>query len=295
MSSSINNTIPRSDDLLQDIKGLQSLLDTKMALYGDALIQNGLEWKAMGLPVNEQLLDVAKDWFHKLCVGLLDALDAECKKVQSLVSDMKDLVEMPLGENLMASILAGLEFIAEASAFIGYASKKLVHDCRVLATIYGQWTTENLDRISEKSTDVNMQKSSTINVKRIDIRFMQIMDNMTLVLSALYTLSDLDMLHGDNMHLSSSITSAENLTSVLVELTVRAVGAIEMERKNISSTRKIAGNIMTHPQISFIYMGESLLSFVDKIVELAGREWIDGGRVKSLRAYLEDLENSICD
>ncbi|CEP18881.1 hypothetical protein [Parasitella parasitica] len=295
MSCSINNTIPQSDDLLQDIKGLQSLLDTKMALYGDALIQNGLEWKAMGLPVDEQLVEAAKDWFHKLCIGLVDALDAECKKVQSLVNDMGELVEMPLGESLMASILAGLEFIAEASTFIGYTSQKLIYDCRVLAAIYGQWSTENLDHINEKSTDANMQKSLATNARRIDIRYMQIMDNMTLVLSALYTLSDLDMLHRDIAHLSSSITCAENLTSVLVELTVRAVGAIEMERKNTSSTRKIAGNIMTHPQISFIYMGESLLSFADRIVELAGREWTDGARVKTLHAYLEDLENSLCD
>lgn len=180
----------------------------------------------------------------------------------------------------MASILAGLEFIADASTFIGYTSQKLVYDCRVLATIYGQWTSENLDHIHDKPVDVNMKKSSSSNTKRVDIRYMQIMDNITRVLTALYALSDLDMLHRDIMHLSSSMTSAENLTSVLVELTVRAVSVIEMERKNTSVTAKIAGNIMTNPQTTFIYMGESLLSFADRIVELAGREWTDGNRVK---------------
>ncbi|KAG1076973.1 hypothetical protein G6F42_025160 [Rhizopus arrhizus] len=104
MSYSINNTIPQTDDLLEDIKGLQTLLDTKMTLYGDALVQNGLEWKAMGMPVDEQLLNATKDWIHKLCVGLLDALDTECKKVQSLVSDMGDLMEMPVGENVVDGI-----------------------------------------------------------------------------------------------------------------------------------------------------------------------------------------------
>ncbi|KAL0139619.1 hypothetical protein V8B55DRAFT_1525756 [Mucor lusitanicus] len=288
MSYSINNTIPQTDDLLEDIKGLQSLLDTKMTLYGDALIQNGLEWKAMGMPVDDQLLNATKDWIHKLCVGLLDALDAECKKVQSLVGDMKELVDLPIGENLMASILAGLEFIAEASTFIGYTSQKLVYDCRVLATIYGQWTSENLDHLHDKPVDVNMKKSSSV-----DIRYMQIMDNTTRVLTALYTLSDLDMPHRDIMHLSSSMTSAENLTSVLVEVTVRAVSVIEMERENTSTTAKVAGNIMTNPQTTFIYMGESLLGFADRIVELAGREWTDGNRVKTLHTYLEDLENSL--
>jgi hypothetical protein len=37
---------------------------------------------------------------------------------------------------------------------------------------------------------------------------------------------------------------------------------------------------MTNPQTAFIYMGEALLSFASKIVELANREWNDGGRVK---------------
>jgi hypothetical protein len=100
MSFSINNIIPQSNDLLEDIKGLQSLLDAKIALYGDALVQNGLQWKAMGMPVDQQLLDATRDWLHRLCIGLLSALDAECKKVQSLVSDMQDLLSLPLGEKV---------------------------------------------------------------------------------------------------------------------------------------------------------------------------------------------------
>lgn len=100
MSFSINKIIPQSDDLLQDIKGLQSLLDAKMALYGDTLAQNGLEWKAMGMPVDEHLLNAAKNWLHHLCVGLLDALDSECKKVQSIVNSMQYLINLPMGEKV---------------------------------------------------------------------------------------------------------------------------------------------------------------------------------------------------
>jgi hypothetical protein len=97
MSFSINNIIPQSNDLLQDIKGLQSLLDAKMTLYGDALVQNGLGWKAKGLPVDEQLLDATRQWLHHLCLGLLDALNTECKRVQSLVNDIQDLISLPMG------------------------------------------------------------------------------------------------------------------------------------------------------------------------------------------------------
>lgn len=173
----------------------------------------------------------------------------------------------------MASILNGLEFIADASCLIGYSSQKLVYDCDVLAAIYGQWVSENLEQLTDRPED-----AKTATTKRSDIRFMQLLDNMNRVLSTLYTLSDLEMLHKDIMHLSSTVAAVENLTSVLVELTVRAVGIIEIDREN--SATKVAANIMLNPQTRFIYMGESLLTFANTIVELAGREYVDGKRIK---------------
>ncbi|KAI9482973.1 MAG: hypothetical protein EXX96DRAFT_126320 [Benjaminiella poitrasii] len=271
MSYSVNSTIPQSDDLSKDIKRLQGLLESKMALYGDALIQNGLEWKAMGMPVNDSLLVATKEWLHNLCVGLLDVLDTECKKAQELVNNMEELIHLPMGENLMECILTGLEFIAEASSFIGFTSHKLAYDCCVLAAIYEQWISENLEHMNDGS---DMVKKTP---KRIDIRFMQLMDNATRVLSSLYILEELEIRHKDILHLSSSVAAVENLTSVLVELTVTAISIIETDQKNAS---KVTGNIMTNPQTTFIYMGESLLSFADKIVYLAGREYQDGHRIQ---------------
>jgi hypothetical protein len=217
----------------------------------------------------------------------------------------------------MASILAGLEFVSEASAFIGFTSQKLIYDCRVLASVYGQWVSENLEHIGDKpplpspipiitTTTTSPTSSSspkemttlsinTNSTKRIGIRYMQLMDNITRVLTSLYTMNDLEMRHRDSLHLSSSMVSVDNLSSVLVELTVRAVGVIEVERSKsaTSATSKIAGNIMSNPQTGFIYMGESLLTFANKIVELAGREWTDGGRIQVKRGiYMEMLENT---
>ncbi|KAI7907706.1 uncharacterized protein BX663DRAFT_491793 [Cokeromyces recurvatus] len=276
MSYSVNSTIPQSNDLLEDIKKLQGLLENKIALYGDALIQNGLEWKAMGMPVNDSLLIATKEWLHNLCTGLLDALDTECKKAQELANNMEELIHLPMGENLMACILTGLEFIAEASCFIGFTSHKLIYDCCVLAAIYEQWISENLEHVTDNS-DMIKKSSST---KRMDIRFMQLMDNATRILSSLYILEELELRHKDILHLASSVAAVENLTSVLVELVVRAISIIETDKKNASTNSKVAGNIMTNPQTTFIYMGESLLAFADKIVYLAGREYKDGYRIQ---------------
>jgi hypothetical protein len=181
----------------------------------------------------------------------------------------------------VASILAGLEFIADASSLIGFTSQKLVHDCRVLATIYEQWVSENLEHVNDKP-DLTMTKKFNSATRRVDIRYMQLLDNATRVLTALHTLDELDMRMAEDPHQSNTLVSVEDLTAVLVELTVRAVGVIEQDRASASSS-KVAGNIMTNPQTAFIYMGESLLIFVDKIVELAGREWADGRRLKVKR------------
>jgi hypothetical protein len=106
MSFSINNIIPQTNDLLQDIQGLQHTLDKKIALYGDALIQNGLEWKAMGMPVDDQLLNATKEWLHNLCIGLLNALDKECKTAQDIVHDMQNLIRLPIGEKVIDAYIS---------------------------------------------------------------------------------------------------------------------------------------------------------------------------------------------
>lgn len=216
----------------------------------------------------------------------------------------------------MASILAGLEFVSEASAFIGFTSQKLIYDCRVLASVYGQWVSENLEHINDKPTSASpipiitttasspsagTKKATALSIntnstKRIDIRYMQLMDNITSVLTALYSLNDLELRHQDILNSSSSIASVENLSSVLVELTVQAVGVIEVERSKstTSASSKIAGNIMSNPQTDFIHMGESLLTFANKIIELAGRERTDGGRIQ-VRTFLKRREMAISE
>lgn len=65
------------------------------------------------------------------------------------------------------------------------------------------------------------------------------------------------------------------------QITVRAIAVIETHRSLHGHDVKGATNIMSrHLQSSYIYMEESLLSFADKVVELSGREWIDGSKVQ---------------
>ncbi|CAO3665307.1 unnamed protein product [Rhizopus microsporus] len=294
MNNSIHTTIPRTSDLLQDIKRLQTTLDSKLALYGDALSQNGLEWKAMGLPVDDHLLAATKQWLFNLCVGLMEALELECKKVGDNVSDMSELYDLPVGEELMTSILCGLEFVSEASACIGYSSPNIVYSCRAMVTIYSQWICENLDHLHDKATEEEVGKkmriSNAVPTKRVDIRYMQLLDNMIRAISCLLTLAELGIVpNGSSPSVSDTHISLDNLTSVLVEFTVRAIGVIQTEKNQ----KKVTGNVLANPQATVVYMSELLLSFVDRVIELGGSDVNETKRVQTLHVYLKDIESSI--
>ncbi|KAL0094949.1 hypothetical protein F4703DRAFT_1821474 [Phycomyces blakesleeanus] len=307
-----SQTIPRTNDLLHDIKYLQSVLEAKHNLYGECLVQNGLEWKTMGMPVDEHLLAATKGWFYSLSIGLLRELDTECSKAQSLVTNMRELVNSALGEKLMAAILHGIEFISGSTALIGLPSRKLTFGCRVLATVYGHWISENLGYLNERQlaefmagTTNTPSTPTNINVPkaiRTDLRLMQCLESMARVLAALQTLQEVDsgqksvakgVFHPsllrdvDDDDPFDGETVLENLTSLLVEITVRTVAVIETSRVQITklNTAKSA-NIMVNPQMALVYMQEALLSFADQILELSGRDWQTGARLQVMNFEL---------
>lgn len=73
----------RSNDLLVDIRRLESQLDDKTRFYNDHIVQGGLQWKAMGFPAQEQLIASVKGYFHSLCIGLVSELHLAYAKVNS--------------------------------------------------------------------------------------------------------------------------------------------------------------------------------------------------------------------
>ncbi|ORY91865.1 hypothetical protein BCR43DRAFT_73029 [Syncephalastrum racemosum] len=306
MKQLVSQSVPRTGDLLFDIRRLQSLLDAKSNLYSDNLAQNGLSWKAMGLPVDEPLLAATKGWLYNLCISLLGELDTECCKLQSLVTDMHALLYHPEGTKVMECILQGLEFMAGTVAFIGLPSKKLVYGCRALAAIYGHWTYENLEVLLNDMYETNTAstdtKMSTIRTQRVDLKLMQLVGSMTRILAALQTLQEVNAMHcydptmtaAERDVLSSdSYMVLENITSMLVEITVRAVSVLEtsqIPKQNGRAPNAKPVNIMSNPQTAFLHMGDSLLAFADKMIELAGREYADGHRMQRLHTQLEEME-----
>jgi hypothetical protein len=153
-----------------------------------------------------------------------------------------------------------------------------------MVTIYGQWMCENLSRLHDKEDE---DEKRMVPSKRVDIRYMQLLDNMTQTISCLLVLSDLQII--SNGDFTPQELSIENLSAVLVEFTIRAIGVIETEKNQ----KRVTGNIMTNPQTTFVYMTELLLTFVDRVIELGGTDVNYNRRMQTLHTHLEDIENSL--
>ncbi|CAO3617914.1 unnamed protein product [Cunninghamella echinulata] len=316
MKQLITQKLQSSNDLAQDIKAIYQLLDTRKKLYGDTLIQNGLEWKAMGLPVDMELLHTVKLWFLYISSSLLDELDIACPS-----NNTKDQ------ELYMENVLVGLEVVASIIAFIGLSNKKVYMNSQILVTIYGQWISETLEQINElqikhhtlvssSTKNLTQHQSSSNNytnnsngnkMGRMDLRLMELLEYMGRILDALQIIQDNDRhIHGfnnnnndinnNNEMMDDSIKEVEDIglletiTDMLVEINVRAIAVIETQRCLGEKGKGITNVMSLSYQSSFIYMEESLLTFAEKIVELAGREWIDRPKLQRLHAYLEKME-----
>lgn len=83
MTKLTSTPFERSNNLLDDIRRLQTQLDEKTRLYNDHIVQGGLQWKAMGFPAQEGLIASVKGYFHSLCIGLVSELHLSYAKVNS--------------------------------------------------------------------------------------------------------------------------------------------------------------------------------------------------------------------
>src|SRR4051794_19832112 len=85
MKALVSSTFHRSEDLASDLQRMQCMLDSKRSLYGDILVQNGLCWKVVGLPVQEDLIAATKEWLYGLCLGFLAEVNVELGRLPNFV------------------------------------------------------------------------------------------------------------------------------------------------------------------------------------------------------------------
>ncbi|KAF9943238.1 hypothetical protein BGZ75_000872 [Mortierella antarctica] len=77
MRETLSGRFQHPQDLLEDLTRSQEVIDYQRTLFGETLRSHGLEWKALGLPPMESLIQETQDWILNLAVTLTVKIRAE--------------------------------------------------------------------------------------------------------------------------------------------------------------------------------------------------------------------------
>ncbi|CAO3564643.1 unnamed protein product [Mortierella alpina] len=77
MRETLSGRFQHPQDLLEDLTRSQEVIDYQRTLFGETLRSHGLEWKALGLPPMEGLIQETQDWILNLALTLTVKIRAE--------------------------------------------------------------------------------------------------------------------------------------------------------------------------------------------------------------------------
>ncbi|KAF9947690.1 hypothetical protein BGZ72_010356 [Mortierella alpina] len=77
MRETLSGRFQHPHDLAEDLTRSQEVIDYQRTLFGETLRSHGLEWKALGLPPMEILIQETQDWILNLAVTLTVKIRAE--------------------------------------------------------------------------------------------------------------------------------------------------------------------------------------------------------------------------
>ncbi|KAI8061667.1 hypothetical protein BC940DRAFT_134128 [Gongronella butleri] len=313
-----NEVYMPSQDLEKESKTFYYLIDTRVKLYGDVLAHNGLEWDTIGLPVDLDLLEKVRRWLIYACYGYIGLLNQHVADFNDAAAAHDNGTAPPIPpkakQQAMNQLLEGLEMAAMAIKLIGPTHVRLGAAYRIAAAECGHWVSEKLDQLHQAQVQVH-DNTKTVPPRpavRTDLQLMHQLDSMVRLLHAIQTVRDVDRLEDnaddddiddldpmdedeeeadDDNEPITAFTLVEAIADMLVEVTVRAITVIETYRHPGQSKTAKKANVMAAPALSsYFYMEEALLTFADKVIELAEREWIDGPRIQRLHNILTEME-----
>jgi hypothetical protein len=147
----------------------------------------------------------------------------------------------------MEHILRGLELIGSILDFIGTTNKRIKAHCQMLAAVYGQWISEDLEQLNQEQTGFRMaalikkttpQQPGKSSSGRTDLRLMQKMEFMVRLLDTLHGIHDLDEMDGpvtsdapnearmdDDDDDDDEGAHLETITDMLVEVRITSLGS----------------------------------------------------------------------
>ncbi|KAG0203392.1 hypothetical protein BGX33_009145 [Mortierella sp. NVP41] len=152
MRETLSGRFQRPEDLAEDLTRSQEVIDYQRTLFGETLRNHGLEWRALGLPPMEDLIQETQDWVLNMAKTLTVKIRAEVNlslensggrrlAMDSPGVDMMDeedettTVGRPLGE-VMDLVIQGALLVEPCLELAGKRCPMLVTSWMELASQY---------------------------------------------------------------------------------------------------------------------------------------------------------------
>ncbi|KAJ1832232.1 hypothetical protein LPJ63_003702 [Coemansia sp. RSA 2711] len=253
------------------VNGYEELIYAKRSLYSDMLSQDGLSWKAMGIPIDAALLVRARQCLSEIteqCLTRVAQVYERRARSASAYGKEDISTEDLLGISHQALHTAGL-----CASLCGRTFADLTPHVMFIVAESVSWTVNKVTTRSTMQDEANVQskskRSAAVHGKRLDSRALRLVQACESLLKLLaYSRAVLNIaasplesaLNGHHAD-ATAVTACETLSTSLVELSWLL--AEIMAQYN-------ADGKAANPSGSFLMFADLLVKFAKRVVEYGG-------------------------
>ncbi|ORX52690.1 hypothetical protein DM01DRAFT_1346376 [Hesseltinella vesiculosa] len=231
--------LTRTGDLYEDLQSLQQFLEDQCVLHGIHLVNQGQQWQDMGLPVDQDCLHQAKQYFFSTCRDMVESV------YNALTCD-------GYTEKMMDCIVLAFECLATTHELIGDSlALELLQLCLPWLAIYGQWSVQQMEMVTPRS-----------RAHRSDMRISQLLDYMTRILNSCHRL-----FQPSTTYTLDPVPTVSFATS-LVDMTFLVVTALGQHSSSQHQNYIKRSNIMRSSPFAVFYLEKSLFDFASSAIAL---------------------------
>ncbi|KAF9583016.1 hypothetical protein BGW38_010419 [Lunasporangiospora selenospora] len=138
MRETLSGQFQHPIDVSEDLVRCQELIDYQRTLFGEALRNRGLEWRALGLPALDSTIQATQDWILNLAKTLTIKIRAEVNLVLENARHAMDQPEMDIerdeGSFMHRSMVDVMDLILQGALFTGSCLELIGRGCPMLLT-----------------------------------------------------------------------------------------------------------------------------------------------------------------
>jgi len=145
MRETLSGQFQHPQDLAEDLMRSQEVLDYQRTLFGETLRNNGLAWKALGLPAMEGLIQGTQEWVLNLAKTLTIKIRAEVNLALESVhhSKITGIMEEDEEPHVRHAVKDVMELVLQGALLSASCVELVGKQCPMLLTAWMELTSQN--------------------------------------------------------------------------------------------------------------------------------------------------------